>query len=266
MLYYANEEYLRKTIMEQSRHQFIYSYNDDRRKQFLQKLESEYPIVMNCNAPMCIYLNEFGLPKIPIEFDELDNTRINTISREYLSFTIAHSILEKSKNNVDKDLLNSRLRKLLDLINKYNLNDDCKEITSIDELISAFEQSKLFYMSYYLEYFKNGNTTMSISDLPIPFLQLESFVSQYKRALNNKSHFGIVLDKQEDISTESTRAVNSFVASRINKDISIKAVVEPGNWETYISDNGQYIEAVHDYGIIELDDSQSEYVKRLKKI
>ena len=163
-------------------------------------------------------------------------------------------------------MLNSRLRKLLDLNNKYNLNDDCKEITSIDELISAFEQSKLFYMSYYLEYFKNGNTTMSISDLPIPFLQLESFVSQYKRALNNKSHFGIVLDKQEDISTESTKAVNSFVASRINKDNSIKAVVEPGNWDTYISDNGQYIEAVHDYGIIELDDSQSEYVKRLKKI
>ena len=46
--------------MEQSRHQFIYSYNDDRIKQFLQKLENKYPIVMNCNAPMCIYLNEFG--------------------------------------------------------------------------------------------------------------------------------------------------------------------------------------------------------------
>ena len=266
MVYYTNEEYLRKTIMEQSRHQFIYSYNDDRRKLFLQKLDSEYPVVMDCNNPMCIYLNEFGLPKVPMEFEALDNNRIDILSREYLSFTIAHAILEKSKNNIDNNLLNSRIRRLLDLINKYDLNGDYKEITSLDELISVLKQSKSFYMSYYLEYIKTGKETMSISELPIPFLQLESFVSQYKRALNNKSHFGIVLDKYDDILLESTKAVNLFVSSRINSNISMKIVLEPDNWDTYITPNGQYAEAIHDYGIIELDDSRTEYVKQLKKV
>ena len=266
MVYYANEEYLRKTIMEQSRHQFIYSYNDKKRKLFLKKLDSEYPVVMDCNNPICIYLNEFGLPKVPVEFDELDNNRIDILSREYLSFSIAHAILEKSKNNVDNNLLNSRIRRLLDLINKYDLNGDYKEIASLDELISVFKQSKIFYMSYYLEYIKSGKETMSISDLPIPFLQLESFVSQYKRALNNKSYFGIILDKQDDISLESTKAVNLFVSSRINSNISMKIVTEPGNWDTYITPNSQYVEAVHDYGIIELDESQAQYVKQLKKV
>ncbi len=265
MDYNKSEEYLINNIIGQSRHQFIYSYNDDKRKTFLQQLVDSYPIKIDCNSPMCIYLNEFGLPKVSIIDDKLDNNKIDILSREYLSFSIAHAILQKSKNTVDADLLNSRITRLLSLLNKYNVNPGYKEIKSLDELILTLFNSKEFYMSYYLDYVKTGKEDKSIDGIAMPFLQLEFFASQYKRVLNNKSYFGIVIDKCDDISLASTRAVNFLVGARINSDISMKIVVEPGKWDSYIDSNGQYVEAVHDYGVVELDDSQAEYVKKLKR-
>lgn len=265
MVYNKNEEYLINEIMGQNRHQFIYGYNDDKRKYFLHQLVAGYPIKIDCNSPMCIYLNEFGLPKVSIIDDKLDNNKIDILSREYLSFSIAYAILQKSKDSVDLDLLNTRLIRLLDLLNKNNVNPGYKKIKSLDELILTLAETKEFYKSYYLDYVRTGKEDKSINDIAMPFLHLEFFVSQYKRVLNNKSYFGIIIDKSDDISLASTRNVNFLVGSRINSDISMKIVVEPGKWDSYIDPNGQYVEAVHDYGVVELDDSQAEYVKKLKR-
>ena len=40
---YSNEEYLKKEIMNQSRHLFIFGYNNQARSNFLQSLENDYP-------------------------------------------------------------------------------------------------------------------------------------------------------------------------------------------------------------------------------
>lgn len=265
MYCYENEDYLKNEIMEQNRHQFIYSYNDAKRELFLNKLDNEYPIKIDCNSPMCIYLNDFSFPKISVIDCALDNNKIDILSNEYLSFTIAVAILEKTRKNVDVDLLNSKITRLLHLINKYDINSGHKKITSFDELILTMNESKSFYKSYYLDYVKTGQTKKSINDISISFLHLESFISQYKRALNNTSYFAIIIDKSDDISLSSTKAINLLIGSRINKDISMKIVVEPGKWDSYIDVNGQYIESIHDYGVVELDDSQKKYIKSLKK-
>lgn len=105
---------------------------------------------------------------------------------------------------------------------------------------------------------------MSIDQIPIPFLQLDLFIAQFKRALNNNSYFGIIIDKQQDIAVSSTKAINFLIGGRINKDISMKIAIQPDNWDTYLDPNGQLIEAIHDYGTVELDDSNREYTKKLK--
>lgn len=265
MVEYKNEEYLKHEIMEQSRHQFIYGYDNEKRKLFFRELDMEFPIKMDCNSPMAIYLNEFGLPKTSTYSEQLDGNKIDILSREYLSFTIAHAILSNSKDNLDVDLLNSRIVKLLNILNKYSINPGHPEISSLDDLIKILEQSKEFYMLYYMDYVKSGKEDKSINDITLPFLELESFISQYKRVLSNESYFGIIIDKYQDISLSSTKAVNSLVGARINKDISIKIVVEPDKWDSYIDVNGQYVEATHDYGIVKLDDSYAEYVRKIKK-
>lgn len=262
---YINKENLKSVIMGQSRHQFIYGYDNEKRKSFLQELDREFPIKVDCNLPMAIYLNEFGLPKVSMYDGQLDENRIDILSREYLSFAIASAILLKSKDDVDVDLLNSKIVKLLNIVNKHSINPGYSEISSLDDLIKVLEQSKEFYKTYYVDYMQNGKSDKSIDDIPLPFLQLESFISQYKEVLNNESYFGIIVDKGHDISLSSTKAVNFLVGARINSDISMKVVVEPDKWDSYIDANGQYVQAVHDYGIVELDDSQIEYVKRIKR-
>ena len=250
-----NEECLKREIMGQNRHQFIYGYNNGKRKKFLSELSIEFPIMIDCNIPMCIYLREFGLPKI--SNDDVDKNKLISLSREYLSFAIAYEILLKSKSNVDNALLNVRIKNLI----KFFCYDNIKN--NMDGLIDAFLESKEFYMSYYLEYLNNGYLDKSINDIAVPFLDLEWFISQYKKELNNQAYFCILLDKIFDISSSSIMAVNDLIGSRNNGNISMKVVVEPGKWDSYALSNGQYIESIHDYDSIELDDSGKKYIKKL---
>lgn len=217
------------------------------------------------DSPMSIYVEDFGLPRIEFDSTLLDSDRIDIISREYLSFSIVHALLSKSIRDIDVCLLDSRIKKLLDILNKYSINPECSNITSVEDLIKIVEESKEFHKMYYVDYIKNGNVDRTPDELVLPFLHLESFVSQYKKTLNNTSHLGIIIDKSHDIALSSIKAVNSLVGARINKDISMKIVVEASMWDTYIALNGQYVEAVHDYGIIELDNSHGEYVKKIKE-
>lgn len=265
MYKYENKEYLKNEIIGQSRHQFIYGYNNEERKSFIKELDNDFPIKIDSNLPMTIYLNEFGLPNIPINNSELDLNKIDILSREYLSFSIACSILLKSKENIGFDLT-ERIEKLLTIINKYYKNSNYPNILSLDDLINVLEQSKDFYKVYYIDYLKNGIEDKSINDIVLPFLQLESFVSQYKKVLNNTSYFSVIIDKCDDIAASSTKAINLLIGSRINKDISMKIVLEPNMWETYFDLNGQFVESIHDYGIVELDNSHREHVKKLKRI
>ena len=43
----------------------------------------------------------------------------------------------------------------------------------------------------------------------------------------------------------------------------MKIACDPINWITYYSVNGDLIQNIHDYNIIELDNNYSEYVKSL---
>ena len=261
---YENQEYLKQEIMGQSRHQFIYGYSNDKRKKIFQELVSDFPIRVDSNLPIAIYLNEFGLPKVSDDNSELVFDKTDILSREYLSFSIVHSILLKTKENNDDNLLNSRIGKLLRIINNYYITPGYTQISDLDELINVLEESKEFYREYYDNYVKCGFNNKSIDDIRLPFLQLELFISQYKRALDISSYFGVIVDKCDDIALSSIKAINSLVGSRINKDISMKIAVEPGMWDSYVETNGNFIEAIHDYGIVELDDSAKKYVKKLK--
>jgi len=260
-----NKEYLEREIMEQSRHQFIYGYNTADRKVFLETMESHYPIVLDKDSPMGIYISEYGLPNISPCNKNLERYKIDQISSEFLYFSIIYDILLKSKKQHDITLLNDRLRKLIETLNKYSINKDYSQILDLDDLIKVLRQSKEFYRNYFIEYLSKGTESLSINDVALPFMQFDLFVRQLKRALNNESYFGIIIDKQSDISVSSTRAINFLVGGRINRDISMKIVTEPDKWDSYRDSNGQFIESVHDYGVVELDDSNLEHLKILKK-
>ncbi len=257
---YKNGEYLKKMIMEQNRHLFIYGYNSKDRSEFLQKFEKNYPFASDLSVPVALYFDNFGLPQIDVNFNEKDNYIFQTMSHEYLSFLVAGKILEKTIE-LDNTDLDNRLSRLIYLTN-INRNKNYIEINSVASLLAEFKISRDFYYESYV----NGLVEdISIDDIAIPFLNLEMFVSQYKRCMNMQSYFGIIFDKKCDMSISSIQAINNLIGARINSDISIKVVTEPDGWKTYCDVNGKYIENIHDYGIIQLDNSYTIYTKKLMK-
>lgn len=258
---YKNAEYLKKMIMNQSRHLFIYGQKGQERSEFLQSLESLYPLTLDSSEPVALYFDSLTLPPASPDFKDKDSYTIYRLSREYLSFSIAAKILEQA---TQFDTLDSKLSRLANLTSKSR-NQSHPSITSAIDLLKEIKASRDFYYESYMNYIKGLVTNISFDDITLPFLNLEMFVRQYKRETNMESHFGIVFDKKSPATESSIQAINNYIGSRINSDISVKVAVEPGDWETYHNTSGQPVEAIHDYGIIQLDDSYSSESKKMIK-
>ncbi len=260
---YENNEWLKQEIMGQGRHLFIYGYKDEQRSDFLKGLERDYPVIADSDKPAALYFDSLGIPKMDINLEGKDTLIIDTSSREYLSFAVAARILERSMD-FDKTVLDRRLSSLISLINS-DKNKDYAEIQTVEDLLKEIKTSRDFYYESYINYVKGLIASISFDDVAIPFLELDMFVRQYKEAMNMNSYFGIIFDKQTSLMPSSTQAINNLIGSRINGDISVIVAIEPGDWETYIASNGQLVQAIHDYGTVELDDSHKEYMKSRRR-
>lgn len=259
---YENEEYLRKEIMEQDRHLFIYGYNNEHRSDFLKSLEYNYPFLIDTDKPIALYFDSLGFPKMDIDLKNKNINLIEVASMEYLSFTIATKILEKAMQlEID---LEKRLARLIYLTN-VNRNDNYKEVKNVKDLLKELKISRDFYYEKYISYVKGVIEEIPINDIAVPFIQLEMFIKEIKTALNINSYFGIIIDKKGPLATTSVQAINTLIGGRINDDISVKVAISQDDWETYITNNGQFIEAIHDYGTVELDDSYKKYMNLLTR-
>ena len=254
---YKNEEYLKKEIMEQSRHLFIYGYKNEHRSEFLKSLESDYPVIVDSDKPVALYFDSLGVPKMDADLKGKDTFLIHAASREHLSFAIAAKILERSMK-FDRTFLDRRFSRLIDFIG-YG------KIQTVADLLKEIKTSRDFYYENYTNYVKGLIGKISIDDVVIPFLQLETFVRLYKDAMNMDSYFAIIFDKKSPLMLSSTQEINNLIGARINGDISVKVAIEPDDWETYRDVNGQFVEAIHDYGTVKLDYSFKEHMKILTR-
>lgn len=248
----------KKEIIEQNRHQFIYGYNGDERRIFLKGIENDFPIKVNENIPMAIYLDEIYLPEIDLSNKDVDKFRMYSIGREQFNFVVAQNILSKILRKEENNFNEQSVEKFLSAINRLYLNSSCKNIETLDELLNGLKESQKFYEEYYTGH------NLDINELKIQFLDIAFFVRYIKKLLNNNSYFGIIVDHQREISLITKMAINALVASRINSDISMKVACEPGEWRVYTDFNGEHIDSIHDYGIVNLDNSEKEYTRKLK--
>lgn len=263
------KEHLKRIIINESRHYFIYGENSKKRSDFLSNLEREYEIEFDKDIPMAIYLDDIGLPNKTINFKKTDTIIIYSLARNYLNFIIASNIFRNIilKLELGKDIpnLEERINSLLSRFNRLFVNPDFKKITSLEKLLEAFHESRKFYLNYFLDITEKGNTDLDISDLQIPFLDMNSFLYYTKKFLNNHSRFCVIADNQKDIHIVSKKAINGIVTSRINEDLSMKVASDINNWNTYLSLNGVLAQSIHDYGVIELDDNYNKQLRRVMK-
>jgi len=256
---FNKNEYLKNEIMFQSRHQFIYAQDNKKRNNFIEELDISFPIKVDNNEPMSVVLDISAFSNNNVEDDKL-----NSITREYMAFIIIYSLIKKSINCVGYEELNNRSEKLFKILNNGYVNDN-KEIINTSEFVSALEESIEFYKNFYISIVNGQPTLKTVDDLTLPFLQLEYFITLYKRLLNIGSHFSIIINNSDSLDEYMVRAINSLIYARINKDISVKVFLAPGTWKSFASFNGQFIESIHDYGTLELDDSYRQYTRKLVK-
>ena len=261
MSYYNNDEYLKKQIVEQSRHLFVYGYNNGIRSEYLKGFEKDYPIKLDSNTPVALYFDNLCFPKTEANLEDKDSIMIQAICREYLNFAIASKILDMSNSSIDQETLNEKLSRIILLSNK-NRNPSFLEIKNVHDLAETFKESRDFYSDSFNKYTRGEIDSVSIDQLAIPFLQLEMFVELFKNAINMDSYFAIIYDKKNPLSIPSVKSLNNYLGARINKNLSLKIATEPDDWESYRDVNGQFVQAVHDYGYIKLDDSYKDYMKR----
>lgn len=248
-------------IISDNNHQFIYKFDENERKQFLQDIVNNHPVIMNENRPMAIYLNKIGLPKFYLHQHELDKIKLATFCSEYLNFSIAHEITDSLLKNYDYKNTDDNILKFLEFINEiadHNIN-----ISTLHELNDILKKTRDTYYENYCIYKKIGEHSDFINELPIPFLDIQYYLKKIKEIINNNSYFCILINYQDDISLHSIQAINSLVSSRINSDISIKIASDYNAWPTHYSLNGDLIQNVHDYTEINLDNNCSNYVKKL---
>lgn len=254
-------EYLKKEIMEQSRHQFIYGYDNDERTSFLKSLEDDYPIVVGCNRPIAIYMKDYSLPVIEHSCD-IDRFRLSQVNREYFNLILIKNIISRIKDN--QSLLNDE-NTFKFLKQLYVVTSDRSSYDSFDSFDKDLDSSLAFYLSYYKDLLDGKDILPNINDVKIPFMMPDMIVPKIKKMLVNDSYFGIIIDKNMDYTLDTFKVINSYVSKRINGDLSMKVSCEPGKWKTYYDIVGEFIESTHDYGIVEFDDSYSKHTKELIK-
>lgn len=257
-------EYMRDSIVEHAWHQFLYGYNGEERTKFLQSMVDSHPIKFDSTDAAAVLISDYSLPIVdnPVK---CDSYQMGSVAREHFSVVLVDAIVEQTIQQIELDKLNDKMKSFIKAVNRLLLNPDFDKIRSIEEFSKVLKDVKKFYSDEYIRMLQTGSFQGDITSLRLGFIDLNFFASYYKKALNMKRHFSVIIDQQKVGTVVSQQAVNGIVTRRCTGDISMKIACQPDEWKSYYDLSGMFAEAVHDYSAVELDDSYAKYVKELRK-
>jgi len=244
-------------VFWESRHKFVYYDNDSIIR--LRMIMDESPVIIDCDAPIPVYILDEGLPKMENKLG-LDKDMVKIFHERYYGLLIFLSIIDTITNNIDNDELNKRLGRLFKLCSCIGTKKDINDIRMLRTLLI---DSKNMYKDAYIEYMHTGK--MDFYDkVPIPFIMMDNLLETLKKAIGLKKYFSVMIDLSGDISLYSSMAINNYIASRCNGYLSINVLLSDDNsWKSYYAMNGQFIQDVHDY--TELDFRTTKKRERIRQ-
>lgn len=253
---------MEEQIMSHKFHEFLYGYNTEERTNFLRAMEEHYPITYEKNAPMAIYLEPYGISVCERDKELLDREKslmLGITSREYLKNLIAYNIISHIENN--SIVMGQIENEMLDFLNSYQF-DRKEKVSSVQNYLKELREILSICQENYSSILLNGTAHPQMYDFPSDFFNIEQFGKAIKKILNNNGQFNIIVDHHKQITLKSANAIMSIVNSRCAGTICMKVATDLENWPTYHDLNGCFVENIHDYSIVELDES---YQKTLDK-
>lgn len=253
---------MEEQIMSHKFHEFLYGYNTEERTNFLKKMEKHYPITYGEDVPMGIYLEPYGISTCERDKELVDKDKslmLGIASREYLKNLIAYNIVSHiEKNSI---VMGQIENEMIDFLNGYQF-DRKEKVISVQNYLKELRETLNICQENYNSILLNGSAHPQMYDFPSDFYDIEWFGKDLKKILNNNGQFNIIVDYRNPIVLESANAIMSIVNSRCAGTICMKIATDMEKWPTYTDLNGRFVEHIHDYSIVELDDS---YRKTLDK-
>jgi len=228
-------------VIWDSWHKFVY-YDED-----YKEIISKYSAKTESEEPIAIYVNDEGLPKIDKNIG-LDKYLIKSFHERYYGLLIFLSIINNLINNIDRDVLNLRFGRLFRLC---SISGD-RKITDVIELRDILEKCMNRYKKEYINYIETGVLGNFYNELEIPFVLIDTIVPCVKKSIGLKKYFSLLLDIDSDLSIFNQMAINDYIASRCTGYLSVNVLLDKYDWKYYYSNNGQFIQDVHDYSEIDL--------------
>lgn len=242
-------------------HQFIYGQNKEERRRILENIANDNQVEFNENQPISIYIDECILPHVDNISNNIDWEILPIIINNYLNFTITYHMMEKVKKTEKLDILEAKIKILLDKINNLYLNGNFKDIESLDELIGVLKNARNFYKMEYEKMVQTGIFDMNIMELPIPFLELHTFVRHYKNMLNT-NNLSIMIDQQQRMPFTLQETINGMMKRSINGDFSIKVACNPYEWNSHYDLKGNLLILNEDYTIINIEEYHDKIYRK----
>ena len=233
-----------KVVLD-SWHKFVY-YDECDKNKILDNV-SLYQAKLDSDEPIVIYINDEGLPEINKNI-EIDKYRVEFFHHRYYELLIFLSIIDNLINNIDKDALNSRLKRLFHLC---SLSDEDK-INDVIKLRNVLEKCKNTYKQEYINYIGTGVLRDFYDKLEIPNVIIDMVVPCIKKSIGLGKYFSLLIDVDSDLSLYNQMSINDYIASRCTGYLSINVLLSNNEWKYYYSSNRQFIQNVHDYSDIDL--------------
>lgn len=253
---------IKEQVMTNKWHEFLYGYSTGERTEFLKSMEEDYPIVYKEDAPIGIYLEPYGISHLKEREKRIDREeliRLEITAQEYLKNLIAYHIINRIENN---SLVMEKIEpEIIEFLNSDSfLRED--KVSSVKDYMNELKDTLDICKQTYNSLLLRGEPHPKMYEFPSDFIDIEQFGKNIKRILNNNGQFNIIVDYRNPIVLESANAIMSIVNSRCAGTICMKIATDMEKWPTYTDLNGRFVEHIHDYSIVELDDS---YRKTLDK-
>lgn len=250
-----NRDYLKKMILNEDRHLFIYGYEEGKRSNLLKEIALGSQNNFDGKSPIGVYIYDKGLPEMKVKREDM--IPLKTLARDYYSYLICDEIL-KAVLNTKKE----NLDEFTYYINKYFLKE---KASSIEEISYMLNRTKDICYKEFVNYANNGEISGILFEAPFEFMFVMDFVSHLRKSLNMNSYFALLFDVPDDLSMISQMAINDYIGCRNNADISVKVATDNEVWKTLYDLNGNMIQSIHDFGYVEMDSNFSDYMKKIKR-